>query len=198
MQKKPVKEDRRTKLTRQRLHEALVSLAIERGYDAITVQEVLDRAEIARSTFYAHFRDKEDLLLSGFRDKGGALFCNPSAAKGGGVFAGLAISLFEHVYENRALANAFSGSASSGMVFAHLRNLVIVEARNRLKERATSPAQEIPDEIIVQYVASTLFGLLTWWMDHNFPYMAQEMSDACERLLGNGLGSALMPNTRFL
>lgn len=187
MQKKPKKEDRRTKLTRQRLHEALVSLAIERGYDAITVQEVLDRAEVARSTFYAHFRDKEDLLLSGFRDKGGPLFCNSAVAGKGNVFAGLASSLFDHVYENRTLANAFSGSASSGAVFAHLRNLVIIEARKRLKERATGVAQAIPDEVIVQYVASTLFSLLTWWIDHNFPYTATEMSDACDKLLTHGL-----------
>ncbi len=190
MQKKPTKEDRRTKLTRQRLHEALVSLAIERGYDAITVQEVLDRAEIARSTFYAHFRDKEDLLLSGFRDKGGPLFCNAAVAGKGSVFAGLASALFDHVYENRMLANAFSGSASSGAVFAHLRNLVIIEARNRLKARATSFAQEIPDEMIVQYVANTLFGLLTWWIDHNFPHTAKEISDACDKFLTNGLGPA--------
>ena len=60
------KRTRRILRTRRLLHEALVSLILEKGYADITVQDILDRANVGRSTFYAHFRDKEDLLLSGF------------------------------------------------------------------------------------------------------------------------------------
>lgn len=185
MKIKPAKKDRRVRLTRQRLHQALLSLAIERGYDAVTVQDVLDQAEIARSTFYAHFRDKEDLLLSGFRDQESALFC--STHSGSGVFTGLALALFQHVYENKALAMAFSGSPSSQMIFAHLRNMIIVEVRERLNAQSSLATKEIPDELIVQFVGGTLFNLLIWWIDHNFPYSAQEMGNACEKLITRSL-----------
>ncbi|MFC9893341.1 TetR/AcrR family transcriptional regulator [Nocardia sp. NPDC127579] len=55
--------DRRVRRTRQQLHQALVELMIERGYDRITVRDILERADVGRSTFYAHFRDKDDLLV---------------------------------------------------------------------------------------------------------------------------------------
>ncbi len=64
MKKKAV--DRRVQRTRQLLQDALVSLIQEKGYEAVTVQDILDQANVGRSTFYAHFRDKEELLLSRF------------------------------------------------------------------------------------------------------------------------------------
>src|SRR5262245_40478418 len=58
--------DRRVQRTPQVLQEALVALILEKGYEAVTIQHVIDRANVGRSTFYAHFHDKEELLLSEF------------------------------------------------------------------------------------------------------------------------------------
>ncbi|MFI5716434.1 TetR/AcrR family transcriptional regulator [Nocardia sp. NPDC051750] len=55
--------DRRVRRTRDALHRALIALMMERAYDRITVSDVIDRADIGRSTFYAHYRDKDDLLV---------------------------------------------------------------------------------------------------------------------------------------
>lgn len=55
--------DRRVRRTRDNLHRALIELMIERGYDRVTVSDVIERADVGRSTFYAHYRDKDDLLL---------------------------------------------------------------------------------------------------------------------------------------
>jgi hypothetical protein len=63
--------DRRVRRTRER--SALLSLIQEKGYDRIKVQDILDRADVGRSTFYAHYRDKDDLLQSGFEDVRAAL-----------------------------------------------------------------------------------------------------------------------------
>ena len=56
--------DRRSRRTRQALHQALIRLIVERGYDEITVADIADAADTGRSTFYAHFTDKDDLLRS--------------------------------------------------------------------------------------------------------------------------------------
>lgn len=56
-------KDRRAQRTRTMLHEALLDLIVEKGYEAITVQDLIDRANIGRSTFYFHFVDKEMLLV---------------------------------------------------------------------------------------------------------------------------------------
>lgn len=61
-------EDRRIQKTLKLLREALVSLIAEKPYDSIVVKEILDRANVGRSTFYTHFRDKDELLSSGIHD----------------------------------------------------------------------------------------------------------------------------------
>ena len=63
---KEKKEDRRVGRTRRLMHEALMALIVEKGYETVTVQDILDRADVGRSTFYAHYRDKDELLLSSF------------------------------------------------------------------------------------------------------------------------------------
>ena len=59
--------DRRVQRTRRLLHKALISLILEKKYESITVQEILDRADVGRSTFYMHFQDKDQLLFNGFQ-----------------------------------------------------------------------------------------------------------------------------------
>src|SRR4051794_34863467 len=56
--------DRRVARSRRALKEALTDLILERGYESVTVQDVIDRADVGRSTFYAHFLDKDDLLMA--------------------------------------------------------------------------------------------------------------------------------------
>src|SRR6478752_8408264 len=56
--------DRRVARSRRALKEALTDLILERGYEAVTVQDVIDRADVGRSTFYAHYMDKDDLLMA--------------------------------------------------------------------------------------------------------------------------------------
>ena len=62
----PKRPDRRVVRTRRRLKEALLGLIREQPYDAVTVQDIIDRADVGRSTFYSHFRSKEELLFDGF------------------------------------------------------------------------------------------------------------------------------------
>jgi len=62
------KPDRRVRRTRESLHKALISLALEKHYDSITVQEILDRADVGRSTFYTHFQSMDELLIPALRN----------------------------------------------------------------------------------------------------------------------------------
>src|SRR5262245_36474464 len=66
-------KDRRIQKTQKLLHEALACLIREKPYESIVVKEILDRANVGRSTFYAHFRDKDDLLVSAIHDMLGAV-----------------------------------------------------------------------------------------------------------------------------
>jgi AcrR family transcriptional regulator len=184
-----MKHDPRVRRTRQLLHEALLTLAVERGYDAITVQDILDRAEVARSTFYAHFSDKDDLLLGGFQEMSGSLPGNLFAPQEAdhAAYPDFGLALFRHLDEHRALAKVFIGSDAGRIVRDHLRNLMVVDTREWLRTRTDATAATMPQELVVQYVVGALFGLLTWWVDHDFPDSADKMGAVCQQLVIAGL-----------
>jgi AcrR family transcriptional regulator len=97
--------DRRVRRTQDLLRRALLSLIQEKGYDRITVQDILDRADIGRSTFYAHYRDKDDLLRAGFQDIRAALAAERDGAdRRPGSKAELLepmLAVFDHVGRHR-------------------------------------------------------------------------------------------------
>ena len=62
------KTDRRIQRTRQALRKALLELNKEKGYDSISVEEITQRANLGRATFYLHYKDKEDLLVDEFSE----------------------------------------------------------------------------------------------------------------------------------
>ena len=107
--------DRRVRRTRQLLVDALLALIVERGYEALTVQDVLDRADIGRSTFYAHFRDKDDLLAAAFSRLHTVLEGRTGAAGAAGL-AELSLALFRHTDEHRPLYRAMVGRPSGAML----------------------------------------------------------------------------------
>ena len=115
-----VKVDRRVRRTRELLRQALVSLILERGYEHLSVQDILDRADIGRSTFYAHYRDKDQLLLSGFDEAFAALAADiPNAETTSGQrgdFLVAAHALLEHAQGHRQLWKALVGKPGAELV----------------------------------------------------------------------------------
>ena len=96
--------DRRVQRTRTSLLTALLDLIVEKGYEEVTVQDIVDRANVGRSTFYKHFLDKRELLLSGVDELHGFLaqqraVLDVSAAAGARLL-GYSLSLFQHVQRN--------------------------------------------------------------------------------------------------
>ena len=98
--------------TRTALREALVSLIIERGWDAVEIQDVCLRARVGRSTFYTHFADWEGLLLAGYDDLRGALRKATAAARDGRALA-FTGPLLEHAQQNKRMFRALVGRRSS-------------------------------------------------------------------------------------
>ena len=101
--------------TRRLLHKALMSCILEKKYESITVQEVLDRADVGRSTFYMHFQDKDELLLAGLRGLKTLLQSAQAASavpagKSYERIIGFSLAMFEHANEYRAVNRALLGS----------------------------------------------------------------------------------------
>lgn len=165
------RRDRRVERTERLLRGALVALVREKGFEALTVQEIIDRADVGRATFYAHFDNKDDLLASGFDDLRAALRARQREALARGrtledrVF-GFSRDVFAHANEHREVFRAMVGKRSGAIVERLLHKLLI----ELLREDVTAAvggtrSRDVQAEALVQFLAGALFGLLMWWID---------------------------------
>lgn len=154
--------DRRVARTRRMLREALIALILERGWDAITVMDVCERADVGRSTFYAHFADKEELLVGGFEDLRKALRAQLRARGTDGAPLAFAGGLLAHAEENRRVFRAIVGKHSGHVVVKRFTELVVGLVREDLQRLAPAgPAREAA----THYLAGAFMQLLVWWVD---------------------------------
>jgi len=191
-------DDRRVRRTRRLLREALLALILEKGYDRVTVQDVLDRADIGRATFYAHFHDKDDLLVSGFEELRDSLrqqLADGVRAHRHASAEGLELTrvLFDHAGDHRELYRALVGKGGGGLVLTRAREELIALLREHFEEAIAEHHLQpvVPLEVMVQYVVSALVGLLTWWLDNQMPYKPDEISRAFQQMTHSGVGGAL-------
>jgi len=181
---KKVTPDRRIQRTRQLLQDALVALILEKGYEAITVQDVIDRANVGRSTFYAHFQDKEDLFLSGFenlRSQFEEHLLGQSSTEASPWE--LSLVMFQHAQDYQRVYKALVGEQSGPIVISHIQKYLSVLIGAHLKSQLTARKNDqIPLEILTLYIVSSLTALLTWWLDHDMPYPAEQINDIFRQL----------------
>lgn len=190
--------DRRVRRSRRMLQEALRALILEKGYDKVTVQDVIDRADLGRATFYAHFRGKDDLLKSGFEEMRQSLqqhLATAPRAQGDRSGDGLGFTrvLFDHAAGRRREYRALVGSRSGGVILAsahkELTSLMRAHLEEAVARRRVKPV--VPVEIVTHYVVGALLSLLTWCLDNDLPYPAEQMAQMFERLTRPAVAAAL-------
>jgi AcrR family transcriptional regulator len=181
------KLDRRVQRTHQLLHKALIELVMEKPYEQITVQDILDRANIGRATFYAHFTDKDDLLLHGLGDEQfdirHYLDEEELAVDEDKLLPTYAI--FRHAQQVHPLYKAILGSQGVEIVRLVFHKHLIHMAEQRLKHHA--PALSLPVPVVAHYLAGALMMLMMWWLDHDMPHSPEEMDTMVQQLAMGGL-----------
>lgn len=181
-------EDRRVEKTKRALRLAMSELIEEKSYSEITVQNIVDRADVARSSFYAHFRDKDDLVLSGFREIGinatEDLFMGSD--KWGG-YPNFAIVLFRGAEQWKSMAKAFLSSDGATVASHYMRNMLVIQAREWLRASSANKVSALEQEAIVHYLANGLLGMMIWWVQNDFPCSAEELSETFNTLAVKGL-----------
>lgn len=161
-------EDRRIQKTLTLLRAALVSLIAEKPYDAIVVKEILDRANVGRSTFYTHFRDKDDLLLSGIHEMLGPV---PPPSRTGTQQQRLlwfSLPIFEHHYRHAHSWGDRIGARGRAILHEHLRRALtdlVADAMTGGSRSVRHPERRVPAELVSAYAASTFVLVLNWWLD---------------------------------
>lgn len=181
-------KDRRIQKTKKLLHEALGFLIREKPYDEIVVQEILDRANVGRSTFYMHFRDKDDLLISGIYD----MLCSvhatelPSSGKRYERIISFSIPIFEHIHGHRHTAGAKMGTRGRAIIHEHLQKVLAERIADDVRkhfQRRRKMAVEIPPDLLVQHVASTFILVLNWWVESKSPLPPKDINNLFRALI---------------
>ncbi len=185
MDKKP---DRRRQRTRQLLRDSLIALIREKGYDAITVQNITDHANLGRATFYLHFRDKDDLLVSMMEEIQQDVMerTMPIVDDPHYLLDGQPPSLFafQHAGEHAAFYRAMLGEGGLAGVFTRYRQSGAERVQAQLEPTLRESA--VPVEILSHYLMGGLNALLAWWLEHDRPHSAEYMANVFHQLVLTG------------
>jgi AcrR family transcriptional regulator len=181
------KTDARVKRTRDALGDALIALMQEKPFETITVQDVLDRAHVSRSTFYTHYSDKDDLLMSDAEEFFEALSMALSTRgeKSDRVFP--AREFFAHLAEAQVFFKALvkSGKFQENMDLA--RGHFARGIERRLSELPRGQSIPRPQLRAIAFAhAGALLSLLTWWIDRGMREAPAEMDELFHRIVWNG------------
>ena len=154
--------DRRAARTRDQLLEALPVLMAERGFERLTIQNIIDRAGVGRATFYAHFDNKEELLAASV----GRLKAWLEAMRGRYPAQPFAFMLpfFDHLASHRAIYRTTFERESEVSVERLIRSMMRELVRAELEANRTPQQDDAAIELATQFVVSTFWSVVVWWM----------------------------------
>ncbi|WNG41176.1 TetR/AcrR family transcriptional regulator [Archangium violaceum] len=188
----PAPEDPRVHRSRAMLRDALLGLMRERGFDAISVQDITERAQLNRSTFYLHYRDKDELLTHVMRDM--ILDISRRSHQLGDSPDRLHRTLvewFQHADEHSELYHLMLGRSGMRAFAVQLRNLLEHLMNLDLGRAEVSPRlQGVPVPVVNRFMASAYMGVLEWWLDRRSLHSPEDMARWLGALTAK-LGSSL-------
>jgi AcrR family transcriptional regulator len=172
--------DRRIQRTRQLLQDALFQLLTERGYEEITIQDITEKANLGRTTFYLHYRDKEELLRASVKSLIHELQLNvePDECEENAYLL-KSIRIFQHVERRQKLYQSLlreTGPVNMGDLlrtyFAEQFHQYFLEPKNH----GNLPSWN--NNLIAAHAAGSLFGLISWWLNHHEAFLSAERMGA--------------------
>jgi len=182
------KPDERALRTRDRLGGAFVALIHEKPIEDVTVQDVLNRASVGRSTFYLHFRDKNDLLLSQLEKFLEMMSTSLSVSKEVSLRVVPVAEMFEHIENQRELYRILANAGRLNDFFDLAQGYFARGIEHRLRESKRLP--KMPQGELAaraSALAGSLLSLLRWWLDRGAKEPPGEMDELFHRMVWNGL-----------
>ncbi|ADU29096.1 TetR/AcrR family transcriptional regulator [Evansella cellulosilytica] len=186
--------DRRVLKTRQAINEALLSLMEEKKYNKITIQDIIDRANVGRSTFYSHFATKDELLFSSVEGELEILnqYIKNYVEHDDNPRLISAIELFEHIQENSKTIKGLFKTEGANFFFEKVEaywNTGIEEYLESKLPKGKEP--KVPIKILTNHISSTLINLLKWWINNNMSYTPAEMEQYFRSLINPCIDSVI-------
>jgi len=183
--------DRRTAKTIAALRSALIEMMMEKHYDSITVQDIIDRANVGRSTFYSHFRDKEDLLVGDWKRFFQTIADHTNVAAEMNRPIAPIEPVFAHLKDMHALYRALVRSGKTDRLFSVGIDYLAQKLEEKIGQSTDVSSLGVTPEFFAYLLSLQIFGTLKWWLDRDMPHTPKEMSRMFESLVSPGIRAVL-------
>lgn len=176
----PTRFERRKNRTHKALKQAALELVLEKGYDSVTIQDIVDRADYGRGTFYLHFDDKEsvvwEVIMDGLDEanrQGGQRYVEGQYPPG---YLGYLIT-FEHAERNQDLYRLMMGSQGSSLLSHRVAQVLAGQIEASIRSGMYNPSPGLPPEVIAQTIVGALVRLVFWWLETPNEFTPKQMAD---------------------
>ena len=181
------KTDRRTGRTRELLQKALIELISERGYDTVTIQDIVDRANIGRTTFYLHYSSKDELFMSCHEAIVSEFHIGPLHPLSREELLSSEIpsemtSAYRHFEERRALLYFIFQGKDSQLILRQIRDRSAREIEANLRSTFAESESAIPLDMLANYLAAAQITLVQWWLEKRRPHTLESLAQTLHRL----------------
>jgi len=176
------KIDRRVMRTRQSIRNALIELMLEKPYEKITIQEIIDRANVGRATFYNHYRDKDDLLLRGVaefarqEEEDSVQEAHDQTPKTVAPQTLETAGMFRHSHQNRRIHKVLLKRNRENIIQEEISAILYAQVEERLEQLKIAKSDlPVPLPILAHFISGGLWSLINWWHENDFPYTPEQM-----------------------
>ena len=189
------KQDRRTRRTRQLLRDAFVALLKEKRYEDVSVQDIIELADVARSTFYVHYVDKEDLLVGRWGVFASNLGVHVEGLKHDENKQHSILSTlgwFHHIKAQGDLLKIIAKDPAMDLAMKTLHGILLEDMQMRIQNHLPENGNaSIPPSLVTDYLAGSLMTLLKWWVKQGMSYPPERMDEIFQQLVMRGVSSLI-------
>ncbi len=173
--------ERRKKHTRSLLMQATAELILEKGYDNVSIQNITDRADVGRGTFYIHFKDKEEIAWEMIREHSEIVTRQIDEQLADEVFPRKEylswVMFFERSAATRDFMQAVMGGKGSLFIYRQIVEFSIRLHERNIIDRRYKIDLDVPPAILANFATGALMQVVNWWLETPNDYTAEQMAD---------------------
>lgn len=187
------KEDLRTKRTRKMILEAFINLVEEKGYEHVTVSDIASHAMINRATFYAHFKDKQDVYDYIFKEAVEQFMIVLAPVQLGRTnqlqlhaIEQIITHIFEKIQANRVFFKTVLNAHGNEQLRKQISQILRSTYANIFDQVEIREKDFIvPIDFIIEYMSATFMASLHWWINQEISFSPKQMAQLIIKLVGS-------------
>lgn len=188
--------DRRQQKTRDAIFKAFGALLSAKSFSKITVQDIIDKTNIGRTTFYDHFETKDCLLKEMYNDLFSHIFSETPGAESTHDFSmktgnprALITHILYHLLDNERNILGIITHENGEMFLGVFRQYINELMAARMLSGMDLSDKNIPDDFLVNHISSSFAGMVRWWIKNNLEQPPEKMAEYFMSVIAPSIGN---------